>query len=272
MGKGEWEPTEPAANPTPATHLGTEAALDSSTAKDRLLWLCTAPGTFHGRKDTLSSQHSLFCDTGMLWDCPAWDCARPTSHTSWEPSNLLPVLTNCWNKLGSYRCFHLHPTLWHFSPDKIRSSPASSTTALGQHHSESRTPVIPHRNSPWPSIAQEGEKDSSAHDAAAHTASLSKPDVSAQGLGQAMSHQSEHVAAAIPFQNLTFLPKGWARPRPTAAAGESGTHGCCQSSWFESPAAVMVLKGQPVPFLSLKPGIVSQAGLKVTLPARPPLP
>lgn len=62
------------------------------------------------------------------------------SQTPWELSNLLPLLTNCWNKLVSYRCCHLHSTLWPFSPDKIRSTPASSSSrALGQHNFESRT-------------------------------------------------------------------------------------------------------------------------------------
>lgn len=56
------------------------------------------------------------------------------------------------------------------------------------------TPVTPHTSSPWPSTAQEGEKNSSTHDAAAHTASLPR---------------------------LTLLPKGWAGPDhvPPAAGG-----------------------------------------------------
>lgn len=156
----------------------------------------------HGRKDTLSSQNSLLCDTGRGRNAQGC-CAplpgtvlTPTSQAPWELSHLLPPLTNCWNKLRSYRCFHPHFTLLHFSSEKIRSSPASrrrsSATALGQHHSVGlETPFTPHRSSPWPSTARNGEKDSSAHDAAA--------------------------PHSIPFQDLTLLPKGWARPRPTCS-------------------------------------------------------
>lgn len=82
---------------------------------------------------------------------------------------------------------------------KIRSSPASSrrssTTALGQHHSVGlKTPGAPRRSSPWPTTAWEGEKDSSAHDAAA--------------------------PCSIPFQHMTLLPEGWARPSPTCSWGK----------------------------------------------------
>lgn len=108
---------------------------------------------------------------------PAWDCASThiPGFTPWELNNLLPLLTNCWDKLGSYRCFHLHFTLslW-LSEDQV-------IPCQQQHHSSGpaslceprNSSVTPHRSSPWPSNAQEGEKHSSAHDAAAHSASLS---------------------------------------------------------------------------------------------------
>lgn len=95
---------------------------------------------------------------------------------------------------------------------KIRSSSASSisssATALGQHHSVGlEIPVTPHRSSPWPSTAWEGEKDSSAHDAAA--------------------------PRSIPFQDPTLLPKGWARPCPTCSCWRVG------NTWLLEVAAAV---------------------------------
>lgn len=79
---------------------------------------------------------------GMLCS-PAWDSASThiPGFTPWELSNLLPLLTNCWDKLGSYRCFHLHFTLslW-LSEDQV-------IPCQQQHHSSGPASLCDSRNS-----------------------------------------------------------------------------------------------------------------------------
>lgn len=110
----------------------------------------------------------------MLWDSPAWDCAGTHTPDILGAKQPPPSADKLLEQTGNLQMFS--PAFYPLAlqPREDQLSPSAAEPQLLASITESRTSCYSPQKFPLPSTAREGEKELSAHDAAAHTASPSK--------------------------------------------------------------------------------------------------